>query len=128
MQRCHQLNKGVVVFLFTSFIGGCQLSQSELIEHCRAELAAFKCPTRVEFGPLPMTSTGKVQKYRLRRTAVDFAQRLAGGRVGQPFTATGAGAGASDGTEAGSSPSGVPPSADVKVDVPALQLPLASKL
>ena len=37
-----------------------------IIDFCRARIAHFKCPDAVEFGPLPKTSTGKVQKYILR--------------------------------------------------------------
>jgi fatty-acyl-CoA synthase len=32
-------------------------------------MAHFKCPTRVVFGPLPKTSTGKIQKFLLREGA-----------------------------------------------------------
>jgi fatty-acyl-CoA synthase len=39
---------------------------AEIIAHCREHLAHFKCPKRVEFGPVPRTSTGKIQKYLLR--------------------------------------------------------------
>ena len=42
------------------------LSADEIIAHCRSRLAHFKAPKAVEFGPLPKTSTGKVQKYLLR--------------------------------------------------------------
>lgn len=38
----------------------------EIIAHCRAHLAHFKCPKFVEFGELPKTSTGKIQKFVLR--------------------------------------------------------------
>ena len=38
----------------------------ELIAFCRERLAHFKCPGAVEFGDLPKTSTGKVQKFVLR--------------------------------------------------------------
>jgi len=41
----------------------------ELIEHCRAHLARFKCPREVRFGPVPKTSTGKIQKHLLRAQA-----------------------------------------------------------
>ncbi len=40
-----------------------------LIAFCRARLAHFKCPTVVAFAELPKTSTGKVQKFRLRDQA-----------------------------------------------------------
>jgi fatty-acyl-CoA synthase len=45
---------------------GRTLSAADLLAHCRRELAHFKCPKTVEFGPLPKTSTGKVQKFVLR--------------------------------------------------------------
>jgi fatty-acyl-CoA synthase len=38
----------------------------ELIAHCRAHLAHFKCPREVRFGVVPKTSTGKIQKHLLR--------------------------------------------------------------
>jgi acyl-CoA synthetase (AMP-forming)/AMP-acid ligase II len=38
----------------------------EIIEFCRQRLAHYKCPDAIEFGPLPKTSTGKVQKFALR--------------------------------------------------------------
>ena len=41
-------------------------SEADIIEHCRSRIARFKAPKSVEFGPLPKTSTGKVQKYVLR--------------------------------------------------------------
>ena len=41
-------------------------SADEIIAFARDRLAHYKCPDAVEFGPLPKTSTGKVQKYVLR--------------------------------------------------------------
>ena len=41
-------------------------TEREIIDFCRDQIAHFKCPVAVEFGPLPKTSTGKVQKYVLR--------------------------------------------------------------
>jgi len=38
----------------------------ELIQHCRAHLARFKCPREVRFAVVPKTSTGKIQKHLLR--------------------------------------------------------------
>ena len=41
--------------------------RDELIDHCRARIARYKCSEGVEFvAELPKTSTGKVQKYSLR--------------------------------------------------------------
>jgi len=41
-------------------------SADEIIAFCRERLAHYKCPDAIEFGPLPKTSTGKVQKFVLR--------------------------------------------------------------
>ena len=48
---------------------GATASAEDIIAHCRANLAGFKCPRHVVFRDLPMTSTGKVQKYVLREWA-----------------------------------------------------------
>jgi fatty-acyl-CoA synthase len=41
----------------------------ELIEHCRKNLAHYKCPKHIVFVELPKTSTGKIQKFKLREMA-----------------------------------------------------------
>jgi fatty-acyl-CoA synthase len=46
-----------------------QADEAEIIAFCRANLARFKVPKKVVFGPLPKTSTGKMQKYVLREMA-----------------------------------------------------------
>src|SRR5262249_52045998 len=44
-----------------------QFTAEDLYNHCRARLAPFKCPRRIEFiNELPKTSTGKIQKYILK--------------------------------------------------------------
>ena len=48
---------------------GASTTAEEIVAHCRAHLAGFKCPRFVVFRELPMTSTGKVQKYVLREWA-----------------------------------------------------------
>ena len=46
---------------------GAQASEQELIDFCRANLAHFKCPRRIQFiEALPRTATGKIQKNVLR--------------------------------------------------------------
>jgi fatty-acyl-CoA synthase len=46
---------------------GAKVGESELIEHCRARLTHYKCPTSVEMREvLPRTATGKLQKFKLR--------------------------------------------------------------
>ena len=51
---------------FATLKDGAAASEGDIIDFCRQHLAHFKCPDAVEFGPLPKTSTGKVQKYVLR--------------------------------------------------------------
>ncbi|MGI9463803.1 MAG: acyl-CoA synthetase, partial [Aestuariivirgaceae bacterium] len=45
------------------------LSADEVISFCRDNLARFKCPRHVVFTDLPKTSTGKIQKFKLREMA-----------------------------------------------------------
>jgi fatty-acyl-CoA synthase len=55
-----------------AFVGlkpGSTVTEQELIAFCRANMAHFKAPKTVVFGPLPKTSTGKIQKYVLREKA-----------------------------------------------------------
>jgi fatty-acyl-CoA synthase len=54
---------------FVTLREGASVTAAELIEHCRRELAHFKAPRTVVFGPLPKTSTGKIQKFALREEA-----------------------------------------------------------
>lgn len=42
------------------------VSERDVIDYCRENMAHYKCPTRVVFGALPKTSTGKIQKFVLR--------------------------------------------------------------
>ena len=55
---------------FVQIEPGCTLTKREVIEHCRGRIASFKTPRHVAFvDEFPMTSTGKVQKVRLRECA-----------------------------------------------------------
>ena len=54
---------------FVELKAGAQVTEKEIIDHCRAHLARFKTPRHVVFGPLPKTSTGKIQKFLLRQQA-----------------------------------------------------------
>jgi acyl-CoA synthetase (AMP-forming)/AMP-acid ligase II len=48
---------------------GSDVTPEDLITHCRANLAGYKCPKRVDFvAELPRTATGKLQKFKLRET------------------------------------------------------------
>jgi fatty-acyl-CoA synthase len=48
------------------------VTEVEVIAFCRQHLAGFKVPRTVVFGPLPKTSTGKIQKFVLRERARQF--------------------------------------------------------
>jgi len=54
---------------FVELKPGGAATEAEIVEHCRAHLARFKVPRTVVFGPLPKTSTGKIQKFMLRQQA-----------------------------------------------------------
>ena len=54
---------------FVTLKQGATASADDIIGFCRTLLARFKCPRSVVFGPLPKTSTGKIQKFVLRERA-----------------------------------------------------------
>lgn len=54
---------------FVTLKAGENLSTQEVLNYCRDNLARFKVPKHVLFTELPKTSTGKVQKFALRKTA-----------------------------------------------------------
>jgi fatty-acyl-CoA synthase len=60
---------GEVPCAFVELKEGAQVTKEELIAFCRQHLAGFKTPKNVVFGPLPKTSTGKIQKFALREQA-----------------------------------------------------------
>ncbi|MEL7544860.1 MAG: AMP-binding protein, partial [Pseudomonadota bacterium] len=49
--------------------GAGDVSAADVIGFCKENMAGFKCPRYVVFGPLPKTSTGKIQKFVLREQA-----------------------------------------------------------
>ena len=57
---------GEVPKAFVTTRDGVTLTEEELIEFAKERIARFKAPKYVEFGELPKTSTGKIQKYILR--------------------------------------------------------------
>ena len=60
---------GEVPVAYVTLRPGQEVSAADLIEYVRARLAHFKAPRAVVFTSLPKTSTGKVQKYELRKKA-----------------------------------------------------------
>ena len=57
---------GEVPKAFVMARDGSEVSENELIQFTRDRIAHFKAPKYVEFGELPKTATGKIQKYMLR--------------------------------------------------------------
>ena len=64
------------------------VSAEELIAWCRQHLAAYKCPRHVVFAELPKTSTGKIQKFKLREMA---RRRFERSKTGKPPLRAGGG-------------------------------------
>jgi fatty-acyl-CoA synthase len=59
---------GEVPCAFVELKVGHEASAEALISFTKQRLAGFKCPKRIVFGELPKTSTGKIQKFELRKT------------------------------------------------------------
>ena len=51
---------------FVTLKPGASATPAEIVAWCRQHMAHFKAPRHVTFGPLPKTSTGKIQKFELR--------------------------------------------------------------
>ena len=54
---------------FIELINGMEADEADIIQFCRSNMAHYKCPKNIIFGELPKTSTGKVQKFKLREQA-----------------------------------------------------------
>jgi fatty-acyl-CoA synthase len=54
---------------FVELKAGAATTAEDIVAHCKKYLAAFKVPRAVVFGELPKTSTGKIQKFELRKIA-----------------------------------------------------------
>ena len=54
---------------FVELKAGAQTTPEQIVAHCKQHLAGFKVPRAVVFGELPKTSTGKIQKFELRKQA-----------------------------------------------------------
>jgi fatty-acyl-CoA synthase len=57
---------------FVELIEGKSATEEEIIKFCRETLAGFKLPKKVIFSSLPKTSTGKIQKFELRKKAKEL--------------------------------------------------------
>ncbi|WP_322011290.1 acyl-CoA synthetase [Paraburkholderia sp. J12] len=76
---------GEVPCAFVELRPGANATAEEIIAHCRQFLAHYKVPRVVQFGELPRTATGKIQKYELRakvgsQSAIDLSGATAAKR------------------------------------------------
>jgi len=63
---------------FITLKDGEESSEEAIFEFCRQNMARFKVPRTIVFGPLPKTSTGKIQKFILRERAKELGEREEG--------------------------------------------------
>ncbi|MBP7352692.1 acyl-CoA synthetase [Comamonas sp. UBA7528] len=54
---------------FLEIKAGASVTEADIITHCKQHLAGYKVPRAIVFGELPKTSTGKIQKFELRKLA-----------------------------------------------------------
>jgi fatty-acyl-CoA synthase len=66
---------GEVPCAFIELKDGAKATEAEIIAYCRGQMSGFKTPKAVVFGPIPKTSTGKIQKFMLR-DAVNSAKAI----------------------------------------------------
>jgi fatty-acyl-CoA synthase len=57
---------GEVPCAFVELKDGASATEAEIIAFCRTHMSGFKTPKAIVFGPIPKTSTGKIQKFLLR--------------------------------------------------------------
>ncbi len=62
---------------FVELKPGAEATADELMQWCRQNLASYKCPRTIVFDTIPKTSTGKIQKFKLRDMARDLAKASA---------------------------------------------------
>ena len=58
---------------YVALKAGAAATEADIIAVCRSQMSGFKTPKTVVFGPIPKTSTGKIQKFILRNQ-VDSAK------------------------------------------------------
>jgi len=63
---------GEVPCAFIETVKDKPVTEKELISFCKETLASFKVPKKIEFCELPKTSTGKIQKFELRKKAKEI--------------------------------------------------------
>ncbi|WP_127783085.1 AMP-binding protein [Rhodococcus sp. X156] len=59
---------GETIKALVVLVDGAQVTEADLIAHCKSKLAGYKAPTSIEFREeIPRTATGKIQKFKLRK-------------------------------------------------------------
>ena len=58
---------GEVPLAFVKLVNNSSLTEAEMIAFCRSRMASFKAPKEIRFSEIPKTSTGKIQKFELRK-------------------------------------------------------------
>jgi fatty-acyl-CoA synthase len=53
---------------------GATVTEQEIIQWCKTRMAGFKTPREIEFGDIPRTATGKIQKNVLKKRELDLAR------------------------------------------------------
>ncbi|HRK71495.1 MAG TPA: AMP-binding protein, partial [Micropepsaceae bacterium] len=69
----HDEKWGEAPVAFINLKPGANATPDEIIAFVRSQIAAYKAPKNVVFGELPKTSTGKIQKFKLRERAKELA-------------------------------------------------------
>ena len=60
---------GETPLAFVELKPGAQVTAADLVAHCKGLLAGYKVPREIRFEAIPKTSTGKIQKFELRKKA-----------------------------------------------------------
>ena len=65
------LKYGEEIIAWVSLVSGAELSEENVKEYCKGEIAHYKVPRYIRFSEdFPMTVTGKVQKYKMREISI----------------------------------------------------------
>jgi fatty-acyl-CoA synthase len=66
-------NMGEAVSAFVKLKAGQKITEEEIVDFCRGNIARFKIPKYIFFvNEFPMTASGKIQKYKLSQLAVQL--------------------------------------------------------
>jgi len=72
---------GEIPCAFLELRAGMSATAAEIIDFCRENIARYKVPRRIVFAAVPKTSTGKIQKFRLREEAKRLAAEAPAGKA-----------------------------------------------